>query len=164
MCASVLNFWKHFSTYRFWQRCNSIELTNHYERGTNKQPQDQTIATRNSQYSKSFKLNIHEYRLKILPLAIFTSKLTRTVYYILATTSSMEREFIGGRFFMTERRSSIHPKNLNYIPFARLVTRCTIFEILLLIRLCNCFQKNSFFCEKNILCKCYFETNEKWDK
>jgi hypothetical protein len=55
---------------------------------------------------------------KILPLL---SKLARTIHCILATTASVEREFSGGGLVVSERRSSINPKNVNNILFLRSV-------------------------------------------
>ena len=55
---------------------------------------------------------------KALPLL---AKLARTIHCIPATTASVEREFSGGGLVVTERRSSINPKNVNNILFLRSV-------------------------------------------
>ncbi|CAF1258776.1 unnamed protein product [Rotaria magnacalcarata] len=57
---------------------------------------------------------------KNLPLL---SKLARMIHCIPATTASVEREFSGSGLFISERRSSINPQNLNNLLFLRSVTR-----------------------------------------
>lgn len=56
---------------------------------------------------------------KNLPLL---SKLARTVHSIPASTAAVEREFSGGGLVVTERRSSIHPTNVDNILFLRSVS------------------------------------------
>ena len=57
---------------------------------------------------------------KNLPLL---ANLPRTIHCIPATTASVEREFSGSGLVVSERRSSINPKNVNNIIFLRSVTR-----------------------------------------
>jgi hypothetical protein len=57
---------------------------------------------------------------KTLPLL---STLARSIHCIPATTASVEREFSGGGLVVSQRRSSINPKNVNNILFVRSATQ-----------------------------------------